>query len=387
MTHRHVVRVGGRSGGHRQAHGAIANRAGGGRQRAAAHQQFRADHGTDIGCAAADRAARVQLQDAAANSGAPGVTVAGRQNQRAAARLGQGTAAGQNGGVSGVRGTVHRQRDGCGRSGVVLQRDVIADAAGAGDQSAHAECVSRNRTVEHQGAAVHRQGAALKRILVGQIERAHTERRAAAEGVGTAKSQRAAAQLRQADGAAADHAADGQRIRAHRDLPARARRHRTRAKVQALRAGEGEVAVPVLRVVVGVRDRAAAAVVQRAAGNGQGARSQRGRVVHVQRAAAERRGAAVGVRAGESHRAAADADAASTEGVVARQNQCAGAVGRAAGEGVVVGEGQRAAARRRHTAAAADDAGKRKTVAISIHRRSRTRSDRHVVDDAQTRRA
>src|SRR5258708_27361704 len=83
--------------------------------------------------------------------------------------------------------------------------------------------------------------------------------------------------------------ADGQSTCIDCDLAGCAQGNVSGAHVQVLRAGESKVAIPLLGVIVGKRDSAAAGVVNRAAGNDEGIVSvtQSGSVVDVERSGAQ----------------------------------------------------------------------------------------------------
>ena len=137
------------------------------------------------------------------------------------------------------------------------------------------------------------------------VQRAGVENRAAAIGVGACQAQGANVSLGQAVGVASvvNDPAHGQNIVfvAYREtFP---QRHGARAEVQFLCAPEGEVPIPVLRVVVGIHNRGIRAVVNCAAVDRQSTRAEGLGVVDVQRAGVEYRAALVSVGARQRYSA------------------------------------------------------------------------------------
>ena len=100
-------------------------------------------------------------------------------------------------------------------------------------------------------------------------------------GRSTAENQRARAGFGEAKGAAGNGAADGESAGADRQTAGGAQGHRAAAKVQCLGAGEAEIAVPVLDVVVGERDGTRGGIVDGAAADGESAAAKCRRVVDI----------------------------------------------------------------------------------------------------------
>ena len=144
------------------------------------------------------------------------------------------------------------------------------------------------------------------------MQRAAIDGRGAVVGVHAGEGQRAVPGLGQAESAAADRAADGQGVGVDPDCPARVHRHRAGAEIQAVGADEGEVAVPVLDVVVGgvgeIRHGAVerTAVDRQRAGAKGGGKS--GGAAKRQGAGIQEGAAVVGIRAGERQVAGAGLD-------------------------------------------------------------------------------
>ena len=191
----------------------------------------------------------------------------------------------------------------------------VAADAGPADDDGLAPQVLAVEVERGPGIDRRADGRAAQGGRVGGHEDARGDDRPAGIAAGPVEDQRAGAVFRQCIAGTAHGAADGQRAAADGHRAAGTQRHRAAAEIQVLAAQEGEVGVPVLRIVV--QGGAGGRAVDRAAADGEGPAAQGRIAVDHQHAAREDRAAGIGAAAREDQRAAAGFDQpAAAQGVV-----------------------------------------------------------------------